>query len=135
MNQTVIVVEQKSSASAHLSHCLPALFSTVIGMSYYVLKPVTLTTPTAHCCDKMAPTVHVIDPDYDAVIVLKDPSTEFAGEYVLRPPGSGGATENHYQVSSRHLQLASPWFKRTMAAATWAESKLENGKYQVIAHD
>ncbi|OSS51431.1 hypothetical protein B5807_03604 [Epicoccum nigrum] len=78
----------------------------------------------------MAPTVHVIDPDYDTVIVLKDPSTEFGGEYVLRPPGSGGATENHYQVSSRHLQLASPWFKRTMAAATWAESKLENGKYQ-----
>ncbi|KAG9197900.1 hypothetical protein G6514_000739 [Epicoccum nigrum] len=83
----------------------------------------------------MAPTVHVIDPDYDTVVVLKDPSTEFAGEHVLCLPGSGRATEIHYQVSSRHLQLASPWFKRATAEATWAESKLENGKYQVIAHD
>ena len=83
----------------------------------------------------MAPTVHVIDPDYDTVIALKDPSTKFAGEHVIRLPGSGGGTEVHYQVSSRHLQLASPWFKRAMAKETWSESKLEDGKYQIIAHD
>jgi hypothetical protein len=83
----------------------------------------------------MDPTVHVIDPDYDTVIVLKDPSTKFAGEDIPRLPDSGGGTEIHYQVSSRHLQLASPWFKRAMTEATWSESKRENGKYQIIPRD
>lgn len=77
----------------------------------------------------MAPTVHVIDPEYETVIALKDPSTKFAGEHVLRLSGSGGDTEIHYQVSSRHLQLASPWFKHAMDKETWLESKFEDGKY------
>ncbi|UPX16917.1 uncharacterized protein EKO05_0007298 [Ascochyta rabiei] len=41
----------------------------------------------------------------------------------------------HFHVSSQHLQLVSPWFKRAMTKEGWAESKLTNGHYQVRAHD
>ncbi|KAF9693479.1 hypothetical protein EKO04_008405 [Ascochyta lentis] len=125
----------------------------------------------------MAPIVHVIDPDYDTVLILKNASTKFASwpsedepsiaapttpfntyqkkrkalkaykaELTAVPSRTTDATtsvsstapeekEVHYHVSSRHLQLASPWFKRAMTKDGWAESKLINGHHQVLAHD
>lgn len=105
-------------------------------MSYSILDPLTLTTPTVHLYDKMAPNVHVINPDYDTTIVLKDPNTNFAS--ALEKPEPRNADEDttaHYYVSSQHLQLASPWFKRAMTKETWTESKPKDGHYQVVAHD
>jgi hypothetical protein len=82
----------------------------------------------------MAPTVHAISPDYDTVLILKGSSTKFAG---IEAPGLQSTEDSpiHYHVSSQHLQLASPWFKRAMTNETWAESKSVDGHYHIIAHD
>lgn len=80
----------------------------------------------------MAPTIHVLDPDYDTVITLKDSSITLAE---VETCSTSESCEIHYHVSSRHLQLASPWFKRAMAQDTWVESRSEDGKFQIVAHD
>lgn len=43
--------------------------------------------------------------------------------------------EIHYHVSSRHLQLASSWFKRALTKEAWAESELVDGQYRISAQD
>ncbi|KAJ8117716.1 hypothetical protein OPT61_g1148 [Boeremia exigua] len=89
----------------------------------------------------MAPTVHVVDPDYDTIVILRDASSRFAeAEAKCETGDASPAADNmkrevHYHVSSRHLQVASSWFKRAMAKESWAESKLKNGHYQILAHD
>ena len=121
-----------SSGEHDFPHHHSALSSTTAGTYYSVLGPLTSTTPTTHLYSVMAPTVHEINPDYDTIIVLRDPGTNFAGAVENPRPQD---TAVHYHVSSQHLQLASPWFKRAMAEDTWSESKLEDGKYRIIAHD
>ncbi|KAJ4378297.1 hypothetical protein N0V86_005997 [Didymella sp. IMI 355093] len=141
----------------------------------------------------MAPTIHVIDPDADTIVILRNACTQFAawdepvavepsicdipavdpfaglskvqrkklerrlaakmaltqdedpnapthlGGHSQKPPipepQKKPEPEVHYNVSSRHLQLASPWFKRAMAKEGWAEAKLVDGRYQIFAHD
>ncbi|KAF3007820.1 hypothetical protein E8E13_010580 [Curvularia kusanoi] len=80
----------------------------------------------------MAPTIHVLDPDYGTVITLKESSDTLAG---VETCSTSESCDIHYRVSSRHLQLESPWFKRAMTKDTWVESKPENGKFQIVAHD
>jgi hypothetical protein len=143
---------------------------------------VLILTPSANISSTMAPTIHVIDPDADTVVILRNACTQFAAwdePVVIEPdipeipavdPFAGLSksqrkklekklatemaltqdedpndltpepqleleSEVHYNVSSRHLQLASPWFKRAMAKEGWAEAKLVDGRYQIFAHD
>jgi HEPN domain-containing protein len=120
----------------------------------------------------MAPIVHVVDPDPDTVIVLRNACTHFAvwgpvaesvkpdlkaiteddsrsesshigtkeekdkeGTYQEAPPFKPEEVEIHYHVSSRHLQLASPWFQRALRKGAWAESELVDGRYRILAED
>lgn len=43
----------------------------------------------------------------------------------------------HFRVSSRHLMLASPWFKRSLSREGWAESSRteEDGLFHIFADD
>lgn len=41
----------------------------------------------------------------------------------------------HFYVSSRHLQVASPWFRRALAKECWVEGQPVNERYRLLAHD
>lgn len=117
-----------------LTFPLSLRYSTEFELSYRVSDTLflyhTTNIPKGSGHGRMAPIVHVLDTDYDPVIVLKNPSTTFAGVTVPT-----NAEEIHYHVSSRHLQLASPWFKRAMSKEAWIESDSENGYYHTFAQD
>jgi hypothetical protein len=89
----------------------------------------------------MAPVTHEIDPNADTIITLKNASTIFASwdaeAATILAKSTASATltttcsgsEPHtsdegiqFRVSSRHLMLASPWFKRALAKEGWSES-------------
>ncbi|EOA85569.1 uncharacterized protein SETTUDRAFT_152159 [Exserohilum turcica Et28A] len=103
---------------------------------------------------------HEIDPFADTIIILKNPCKNFAPwdetlvpaqiEVVggvenpsvqLAEPASGPTQseddEIHYLVSSRHLMLASPWFRRTLTRKEFAESSKNpsDGRYHIQAND
>jgi hypothetical protein len=61
---------------------------------------------------------------------------EPAPEPVTEPSNSGNK-EIHYLVSSRHLMLASPWFRRTLTseASTEAVKDPSDGRYHIGASD
>ncbi|KAF2441506.1 hypothetical protein P171DRAFT_392839 [Karstenula rhodostoma CBS 690.94] len=87
---------------------------------------------------------HHIDPDADAVIVLRNPCLEFApwqdGTSEATTSDAAGAPADSvpdsiieagpketeisvlYYVSSRHLTTASPWFRRALTKEKWTES-------------
>lgn len=66
---------------------------------------------------------------------VEDPSAESA-EPVSEPTESEN-DEIHYLVSSRHLMLASPWFRRTLTreASTEALKDPSDGRYHIAASD
>jgi hypothetical protein len=95
----------------------------------------------------MVPITHVIDPDADTIITLRNASTNFApwikeeapvyeleekeeeieGKEDEQEEGNEEAQEEgeeviYFRVSSRHLMLASPWFKRLLKKEGWSES-------------
>ncbi|KAF2000571.1 hypothetical protein P154DRAFT_491742 [Amniculicola lignicola CBS 123094] len=101
-----------------------------------------------------------IDPFADTIIILKNPcrnfapwdetlapsNTEFSGPEDKQPecfqPSDDGwaASEDeeiHYLVSSRHLMLASPWFKRTLTREEFTEALKDpsDGRYHIQAND
>lgn len=71
--------------------------------------------------------------------VLGEEPIQYAGHAkIISDPTPSAVDEEevvHYHVSSRHLQLASPWFKRSLAKEKWSESDLVEGRYQLLAHD
>jgi hypothetical protein len=113
----------------------------------------------------MVKAIHKIDPNADAVLVLKKPNTNFAcwnlGEVeedaivsVEIPAGEGFSTETsrqaassattscdkdeiHYLVSSRHLVLVSPVFRSMLSGQNWNEGVQNelDGLYHVNAED
>ncbi|KAJ6191981.1 hypothetical protein J3E72DRAFT_253957 [Bipolaris maydis] len=107
----------------------------------------------------MSMVTHEIDPFADTIIILKNPCKNFAPwdetlissqievpepeekHVELAEPASGPTQseddEIHYLVSSRHLMLASPWFRRTLTKEEFVES-LKNpsdGRYHIQAND
>jgi hypothetical protein len=65
-------------------------------------------------------------------------------EYYLEPaaepiiePNNLGNEEIHYLVSSRHLMLASPWFKRALTSGAFTEAVKDpsDGRYHIEAND
>ncbi|KAF2690670.1 hypothetical protein K458DRAFT_382247 [Lentithecium fluviatile CBS 122367] len=111
----------------------------------------------------MPPIVHKIDPDYDTVIVLTHPCKNFApwdpagkipkpeepqprqectdGDGLLifhgEPVEEPEEEVIHYHLSSQHLILASPWFKRALAQDKWIESGGDkgDGRFHISAED
>jgi hypothetical protein len=63
-----------------------------------------------------------------------DPIAPFATDDKL---DHSDTAEVHYRVSSRHLALASPWFKRALSKYGWSESgrNPEDGMFHVKAAD
>jgi hypothetical protein len=108
----------------------------------------------------MARVVHEIDPDADTLIVLRSTKNSFSPwdendngqvqtDVPLKPelddmwsPRMSSKMhkrqrQSHFRVSSRHLMLASPWFKRAMTKEGWSESSRsqEDGLFHVRADD
>jgi hypothetical protein len=116
----------------------------------------------------MAPvcTMHVIDPNADTIITLKEnpsifapgPSREALGLATKQAPIVQNSTTEavavetptiatapvsqeeqgtRFRVSSRHLILASPWFKRALTNEGWAEStrSVDDGLFHITVSD
>ena len=81
------------------------------------------------------PESFIMDPDGDTVITLNNPSAPFeAGDNSAHDSlGSQPktATPRTFLVSSRHLVLASPVFKRMLAGAAWSEASKVDGKFRI----
>jgi hypothetical protein len=113
----------------------------------------------------MVKAIHEIDPNADAVLILKNPNTSFASwspdeveenakASVEASAGGGTNTETscqaassatssceeeeiHYRVSSRHLALVSPIFKSMLLGKNWNEGIRNeiDGLYHVTTED
>ncbi|XP_014550188.1 hypothetical protein COCVIDRAFT_116168 [Bipolaris victoriae FI3] len=113
----------------------------------------------------MSMVTHEIDPFADTIVILKNPCKNFAPwdetlvssqievpepeekqlinaqAIELAEPASGPTQseddEIHYLVSSRHLMLASPWFRRTLTKEEFVESSknASDGRYHIQAND
>jgi hypothetical protein len=104
----------------------------------------------------MAPTTHEIDPDADTIITLKNASNIFApwddeerdrlaqelemlslAAPNVTEPGDTDNNDVYFRVSSRHLMLASPWFRRVLKKEGWSESSrsAEDGLFHITAAD
>lgn len=86
----------------------------------------------------------VMDPDGDTIITLKNPGAPFAinpspaavdtaqGDLSSETDESTAPT---FLVSSRHLILASPVFKKMLAGSSWSEAKKVDGQFKVDASE
>lgn len=86
----------------------------------------------------------VMDPDGDTIITLKNPGAPFAIN--LSPAAADTAqgdlssepdelTAPTFLVSSRHLILASPVFKKMLTGPSWSEAKKVHGQFKVDASE
>ncbi|KAL9485182.1 hypothetical protein ACSS6W_003971 [Trichoderma asperelloides] len=109
----------------------------------------------------MEPTIHKVDPNGDTLLILRNPNAPFAGDATVWPdalpkyradrlkrnereleliaqvehPTPDGPREVHFQLSSKHLALASRYF-RALVANRWKEASSSCGfAYTVTAED
>lgn len=86
----------------------------------------------------------VMDPDGDTIITLKNPGAPFA----INPSPAAADTAHGdlssetdestaptFLVSSRHLILASPVFKKMLTGSSWSEAKKVHGQFKVDASE
>lgn len=94
----------------------------------------------------MATVVHNIDPDADTIIVLKNPLSQSAiDELGAEEPASreevsdddSSHEEVHYHVSSSHLRLGSPHFRRMLSGENWQEGipNENDGRHHINVED
>ncbi|KAK1830933.1 hypothetical protein QBC39DRAFT_260074 [Podospora conica] len=85
-----------------------------------------------------------MDPDGDTIITLNDPGAPFATSMspgAMDPPQDDLASEpmdstpHTFLVSSRHLILASPVFKKMLTGSDWSEANKVEGQFRVDASE